>query len=580
MLPIKEFPDDEDLWRIEWLGEIEQLPHEARVAVHLRKVVDQAAAFRSAAAAAPGGERRTAKVGIGQLPFLTHGSCWRSRRRVEHFAVGASTRLRGIRVEAGRVQSVALNHDMGTTETGRKRWLLPPYVYPLPAAVYASRCLAIEHDGDPFGIVVPAAEVARFYYAPSSDMAHTMFRGRLELDPRRVLNLSRSGLAMVDGARRMVVARAQDMSDNDCWVLGRILGDDHARAGAKRIYDSLLEATANGARTFVETGIPFRGVAEWSVRAVNVGAHADVPRWLVLEIQGCSAAFPFDELEVVADNDGRAGNPATDRPDDEKKTAYATYSPPQAVIESGDELQSREPPRAGVNQIVLANPSVCYEALLGKSIIKTPKDECRYKSGQLKSTLFAGNDVGTGEGAYGQTAVKPAEVVWDKADADQLRTRRKALNASFEVLYDVVDEINKIDGASASVRESKAVAFIPLTEPANDRQWSWLDSATRTPREVMIVDVAVGDRSGCLVEFRQRPTERCAMGLIVCQGQVELSDAELNTLLFRLAKSKGVWKNVDPRAMRAAVRALRHTKPTPADLAAHVVTVLRPMLRQ
>ena len=552
---------DDALWQIKWFGAVEQLPHEACINVHLCRRLANGI-----------DDWRVAKIGTGQLPYLTHGSIWHAGRRITNRAVGERLQLQGVRIETERLRLVRLNQDIGSTTEGRKLWLVPPFRYSLPKQVYWSYCLAIEHENDPFSILVPTMEVIRFYYALSTDLAQVMFRGLLQTSVRDVFDPTLSGSLEINGKRRMVIARSKHMSDNDCWILGRILGDHHARSGAEQIYDSLLMAAANRETPFAVSDFPFRGTVNWTVRAINIGT--DKPRWLVLEIKRCNGAFPFDELEVVADNDSRKANPETDRPDNEKKIAFP-MRPPSSALDPDDELQSKNAPAASMVPIILSNPGDCFDALVGKHIVKTDKEECQYKAGQLSSPFTdPGQDLGTGDGTYSDTPVKQGEVVWDTHDEEKERTRRKALEASFATLYEVVDEINKIEGASARVRESRATASIPLTAPRNQRQWSWLDSSKRVPREVMIVGVVAGDQAGCIVEFKKRDGESRAMGVLVSQGKDTPSDGELAYLLLALAKAQGVWKNVRTRATGVIIHPLSHTTPTTVELAQKIVQII------
>jgi hypothetical protein len=50
--------------------------------------------------------------------------------------------------------------------------------------------LAIEQDGDPFGVLVPTAEIVRFYYAPSTRLAQALFWGEYG----ETFNAERSGV--------------------------------------------------------------------------------------------------------------------------------------------------------------------------------------------------------------------------------------------------------------------------------------------------------------------------------------------------------------------------------------------------
>src|SRR5690606_2375671 len=115
----------------------------------------------------------------------------------------------------------------------------------------------------------------------------------------------------------------QWLADDDGWVIGRILGDGHAHKGVTRIYDSLLKSTANRAAVFPECGLPFRGATDWSTRGIELPVDGGGKRWLIHELLRCSAPFPFDELEVVRDNDGTRADPDTDVPEDEKRPAWS-----------------------------------------------------------------------------------------------------------------------------------------------------------------------------------------------------------------------------------------------------------------
>jgi hypothetical protein len=183
----------------------------------------------------------------------------------------------------------------------------------------------------------------------------------------------------------------------------------------------------------------------------------------------------------------------------------------------------------------------------------------------------------TGEGTYGESGVKPAEVVMDMAgetvseegeaeDAAGEKARREALRATFENLTKVVDELDAIEGVTVQIRESKQVARIPLTAEPHKAQWSWLESATRRPRTVMVVDVALAGRSASVIEFEQRAGESCMLGVIVVNGPMPLNDAAIVGILRDLAQKRGVWKSVsEPDGAR--IYSLKHTRASASKFA-------------
>lgn len=583
MPTIREFPHDREMWQIDWLGAVEQSGHEPKIAVHLSHL--PYADGRSAPASVQAvGSKRVLPIGIGQLPYLCAGSRWRDGRRTQFFSEDSrSARFKNVLFDERTIRRVSLHHVIGE-RTGRdgktqNLWLVPPYAYSIPPGLGKTRCFAIEYEGDPYGIVVPAHEVARFYYGQSSDLALAMFRGTLAVAPREVWDRDRCSIGMVDGRRLAVVARAKRMAKNDCWVLGRILGDENARRGAYAIYDSLLRSSANRERCFVDTDIPFRGVANWTARAVKISGTGSQPRWLVLEILSCSGAFPFDDLAVIADNDNRPD--PSGRPSDEKLVAF----PDMHVAvpkKDDDELRSDGPPSAGVRQISLLHPGGCFEALQGKVILDPPpKLETRYRSSESWSTAEGLVDLATGLGTHGESGIKPAEVVTDMdgqksseagetEDAVSEKARNEALRATFENLAEVVDELAAMEGVAAQIRKSKQVAWIPLIAEPHKRQWSWLASAEQQPRAVMVVDVLLPDRSACLIEFQQRAGEKCMLGVVVADGAILLTDAAIVGVLRDLAQARGVWKNIRvPHGLR--ISCLKHTRTSAGMFAGAII---------
>lgn len=105
-------------------------------------------------------------------------------------------------------------------------------------------------------------------------------------------------------------------------MLGRILNDETAYKAAQEVHDSLMFQKYNKASNLhPKTILPFMGETELTVRSKTIGYNHR--RILVLRILNCTHPFPFETLEVLADNDGRKANSETDKPDSEKKKLIA-----------------------------------------------------------------------------------------------------------------------------------------------------------------------------------------------------------------------------------------------------------------
>ena len=79
------FPDDDRLWRIEWIGGVgynTSVPSEPQIDVSLAQLPKGERNPLSARARSSQVEKRTVKIGVGLLPYIWIGSVWQKRRPV------------------------------------------------------------------------------------------------------------------------------------------------------------------------------------------------------------------------------------------------------------------------------------------------------------------------------------------------------------------------------------------------------------------------------------------------------------------------------------------------------------------
>lgn len=562
--PLREFPKDGRIWRIDWLGAVERTAAEARIDVHLSPV--KAGESNPRVQSHFDGDASTqVRIGIGLLPFLPIGSLWRDGRQLRRVA-GYRKVLPDVRIEAKTVRTV----DAGTIlpdASDRRRWLIPNFAHQLPRSLWSSRCFAIEFGDDPYGIVLPVIEAIRFYYAVSTDLAHIAFNGAYQLHLNDVIDDSASGL--LRGSDRMVLHLRQWLADDDGWVIGRILADRHAREGVTRIFDSLLRNAANRTTVFPECGLPFKGATNWATRGIELPAEGGRKRWLIQELTGCSAPFPFEELEVIRDNDNRRADTETDLPDDEKQPTWAGPRH-MAKLSPDSQVQSDDAPEADIIAIDIPLAGERFGALYGKEIIKTPKEQCRYKTSSFRRSQAVAL-LGTGRAGGEPNGVAPLRVGWQR-DAE----RRHGLPASFDTLLTVMDALNTQSGVSATVRSlTPRTAFLPLTKPSAHWQWAYLDSASRIRRRVMTIDVDCSGTHGCVVEFERRESERSRVALLISPESAALSGARLELILGTLVSAEGVWANIKPRPPALTLVLFNHSRVSADAFAKDICVALR-----
>ncbi|WP_144406604.1 hypothetical protein [Xanthomonas oryzae] len=508
------------------------------------------------------------QVDIGHLPFLTVGTLWKNHRQLAQ-VTGADLVLPDIEISIDTVRLI----DVGTVLSEvPKRWLIPPYDHAVDKRAMRSRCLAIEYGGDPYGILLPVTEAIRFYYAVSTDLAHIVFSGGFQLDLSHIINTDDFG--MVPGTERMYLKRRRWLSDADGWIIGRVLCSPQAAAGVACVYDSLLRHSANAVSAFPECGLPFEGATRWRARGVQISrGKGNGSRFLVHELLRCSAPFPFRELHVDADNDNsQAEDPEKDLPEVEKRLAWATPSK-IAKHDPEDELQSDLPPDADIGTVQVLQPGDRFDDITGKDIIRTPKDQCRYKSAAFRRPQGL-EALGTGQGTWEDNAIAPLRAEWERSE--DVARRQESLPASFDSLQAVVNALNRLDGVTAHIRPStRNTEFLRLTKPSGYRQWSYLESARRIRRRVMVVDIACNGAFGSIVEYERRDSERSRVALFVTRESREVSEATLIQLLDGLVAAEGVWANLKSYPTDVRFEPFNHSRPSADKFAADLRDAVR-----
>src|SRR6266436_5392937 len=149
---IDAFPDDDLLWRIEWIGGVgynTSVPSEPQIDVCLAQLPKGEKNPLSARARSSQVEKRTVKIGVGLLPYVWIGSVWQKRRPV----ITNLSAYRGrVSIDATSLRMVALG--MATSRDNA----IPRSSYLFGASwpnVCRTLLVAVEQDGDPYAVMVP-----------------------------------------------------------------------------------------------------------------------------------------------------------------------------------------------------------------------------------------------------------------------------------------------------------------------------------------------------------------------------------------------------------------------------------------
>jgi hypothetical protein len=180
---IDDFPDDDLLWRIEWIGGVgynTSVPSDPLMDVCMAQLPTGETNPLSARSRSSQ-TKRTVRIGVGLLPYISIASVWRRRRPV--------------------LMNLAASRHWLCFDTSSCRILpLADLANAIPRSSYLFRVswpdvrrtllVAVEQDSDPYAVMIPTAEIIRFYYAPSTRLAQALFWGEYS----EMFNAERSGI--------------------------------------------------------------------------------------------------------------------------------------------------------------------------------------------------------------------------------------------------------------------------------------------------------------------------------------------------------------------------------------------------
>lgn len=574
VIQIKEFPNDGRVWRIDWFGAVrknDNVPTEPTIDVYLRPV-----SVTDKTSIADFGwlnkERICCPIGVGQLPVLTIGSLWKNGKLLDYQVIVPSN-LPNVNIAEDSVRLIEAAHK---DQTG---YIINKAAFDIGGFKngLSARCLAIESDGDPYSIIIPVAEVIRFYYAISTNLAKIAFLGSYETNFDQIIG-ERCGFD--SKTKILIIHLRQWLYDNEGWVLGRILRDKNAQQGFFQIHRSLVkQSVGKYHQPMPETNFPFQGKTDWAARCLSFTSGGKV-RTLILELLRCTAPFPFSNLVVIRDNDGRQASPETDLPESNKRPYLRNQR-----LKSGTskKLHSIEEPVQNMKRMVIDYAKERFGDLRNKKLIKLEKEFCNYRKTDLlllppsESTT----ELGTGDGTSGQSKTAPVSISINVGKetgiAQKLRShnRSEALPATFENMMAAVRYLSENYQDKGVTAKVWPTLYMPLTSNRSS-QWSYLDtSATttnlvKTPRRVLIAELNIDNMLFWLVEFEQRESESLTAAMIY--GASSMKDEEIKKILHLLAKSKGIWKNISTNG-KFHIRSMKHSWPSIEEYALSIYKI-------
>jgi hypothetical protein len=251
------------------------------------------------------------EVGGGLLPILHIGLLLHQGRPVKRPVYQRRVFNLSIREDTTRV--LPLRHSR---KTGPDEWEydIDFDEYDLRGTNLFVRCLHIDvppwHSDGIIKVIIPCAEVIRFYYGNSSELFHEILTNGLAGEPNRVFDPSKT-VRPGDEGRTAFVQLSAYVKKEDAPVIARFAFSRYALAQAKHIY---LSAQINSKRPYRGRGpqpqgrvpeamLPYiDGETKLVVHGRTIASGPE-RYFLVYYIESDSAPFPFQYFDYDQDGD-------------------------------------------------------------------------------------------------------------------------------------------------------------------------------------------------------------------------------------------------------------------------------------
>jgi hypothetical protein len=547
---IDAFPDDDLLWRIEWIGGVAyntSVPSEPLIDVCLAQLPNgetNPLSTRSRSALT----KKVVKIGVGLLPYIAIASVWRKRRPV---ATECAAYRRQLTIDA-RSYRMAILGDLTAKHNAIPRshyrfgtsW---PYVRETVLVVQ-------ERDGDPFAVMIPTGEIIRFYYATSTRLAQALFWGEYG----EMFNAERSGV-LDEGVVRVHLRRW--MEDQDAWALARYLCSPAMQGEASRLYKGLQLHQLNSPNViaipnqYLPCGFPFEGSTTVDGICLPLPGPTpnSPPRCLMLRIERCTAPFPFDQVIVDRDNNSIPGENA------EEETlipAWARDEQNGEPVEKQlpDAFRSDEEPRRSRDPLKIDLVEDRFEGLTGKKLVKEEKTVQRFRHSPVKipaSQMLTG--LGTGQGRWGSSSLQLTKLTTVQS-RERKRRDLPLLPASMETFVWAIESLAEKHpqcevafigtGDRDTIFGMHTLASFPIHEPRKRKRiaWAWIKTEDR-PRRIAIAEIVSENRTAYGLEIERTNQEHAILVLARNDG-LRIGAGEFQSFLLQCALWRG-WVPAD-----------------------------------
>lgn len=426
--------------------------------------------------------------------------------------------------------------------------------------------VAIKHNGDPFGIIIPCSEVFRFFYCTSSRMANTILSERILNIDRYIIDPARSGTAKEDPQLAVIWLR-QWMFNCDRHHIARLFFTPGAFEEATYIF---LRAAGHAEPAYKRALIalpPQHG--RMKIHCIHKPFISNGrERIFVTRLVSTDWKLNFREIHFGRDNDSRKTASDSERaslPDDDRPQR-------SKVLEEGAEVKILEDtsPDDSVAPIEMTDrefesrfPELekIYSPQIPKAEQKTKNDQGRTILATEGSLVEASS---SGHEGLISLILTAAETAADIKNDDQDGVAENALLEEIPVATTnkLIERIEAIESAAVTTPyqgrlkvsylrvleqgalvRGRPVNILPIGDFPDPTtiHWFFIDKARKQPRPVVVVRLELDQRIRYLIDFMHKDAGPDTSSLILwSKDEGEIVNLVIENAILTCMRNKSV----------------------------------------
>ena len=352
------FPRDGHPWRIDWFGDV-SFPDKRQSYRHPSIVLAISRLGQSSLGQltpnGSAGNRREVWVPVGLLSRLRIGDIWQDGRLISQDEA-PQTIFQNLTVNSQTSRVVKAGIEL------KGRWfMLPAKDHPGHMQHTQSHCMLI-HLEEEKQMVIPCAELARFYFGSSNWLLEKLF-----LPPLNPRTLFLTADFKPEGGRLHLKLPFQ-VSGFSASDIGRIARDKSARRAATQIGESLLTNTTQKEKAYPKALFPFVGTTDLSVKGqwLPLGRKPEMT-FLVHSIQSCTHAFPFQKLTYQLDRLQDGPSMRARQPKKQTNPSPLTHS---KVVSATSSIANKDPSARMSPGMWFENQGIKFPDLITKEVFR------------------------------------------------------------------------------------------------------------------------------------------------------------------------------------------------------------------